>query len=247
MINRPFAVRCLDTLSQGTLEVSLRFSGTAILNDDALRLIQRIMHGFVQVAANGGLAGSHISPADSTLSLTTEHITADTCAWKFDDVQIAPSARIVIENIIHFFHLNVAPISQLDIAVPKGSTMVTLQDEPPGLINPLPFQYLFEADAAEVVIDIDFKSPVDNENIRNQFIRFWSSWLYVSAAGGFETEDFTFRRLSIFPAGEPESHIDQISLFMEDVSVSDRAFDVLVNGFHKLHFTTAPLSYVHIY
>ena len=113
--------------------------------------------------------------------------------------------------------------------------MISVQSVPPLLAAP-PFQYVFEADAAEVVVDVDFAIPVHDEALRNRFIYFWEAWLYVSAAGGFETEDFSRRVIKIFPSGEPDSNPDQISMFMEDVSVNERAFDVLVNGFHRLHF-----------
>lgn len=247
MITRPFVVRCIETAAPGNLVVDVRFSSTTAPSDDGLSLTQRLMSHFVQVAANGGLAGFHIRPVDSTLSLVAEQIAKHACIWKFNSVQIAPSARIVLENIAHFIHLNVSSVSQLDLVIPPGSQMATVQNTTPGLFASPPFQYIFEPEAAEVIIDIDFESPVDDESLRNRFVHFWESWLYVSAVGGFESEDFSSRRITIFPSGEPESYSDQISLYMEDASVSDGAFDILVNGLHNLHFTAAPLRRLHIY
>lgn len=247
MIARPFAVRCLETATQETLDVAIRFSAMVTPSDDGLLLTQRLMSHFTRIAANGGLAGPSIRPVESTLSLMTAHIATDMCAWRFDNVQIAPDTRTVLENIAQFLHLNVSPVLQLDLMVPLGSRMFELQNTIPGIFPFPPFQYVFEADAAEIVIDIDFQNLVYDENIRKHFVHFWESWLYVSAAGGFETEDFSSRRISIFPAGDLESYPHQISLFMEDISINERAFDVLVNGYHRLHFTSAPLHSLHIY
>jgi hypothetical protein len=246
MITLPFTVSCVETAPPGTLDVSIRFPACGP-GSDGLRLTQHMMADFIRVATDGGLAGSRLQPIDSTLSLAEERIAADVCVWKFDGAQIAPGARMVLENIVQFLHLNITPVSQLDISVPFGSEMATLQNAPPKLYTPIPFQYLYEVESSEVTIDIEFKHPVEDENLRNQFAHFWESWLYISAAGGFETEDFSSRRLTIFPADEPDSRPEEITLFMDDVSVDDNAFDALVNGFHKLHFTTAPLSFLRIY
>jgi hypothetical protein len=246
MITRPFTVRCLETAPPETLDVSIRFPAPGP-GGDGLRLTQHMMADFIRVAADGGLAGSRLQPIDSTLSLVEERIAADVFVWKFDGAQIAPGARMVLENIVQFLHLNMTPVSQLDISVPFGSAMATLQNSPPKLYTPIPFQYLYEVESPEVTIDIEFKNSVDDEKLRNRFVSFWESWSYISAAGGFETEDFSSRRLTIFPADEPDSRPEEITLLMDDVSVDENAFDALVNGFHKLHFTAAPLSLLRIY
>jgi len=247
MINRPFAIRCVDTAPAGTLDVVIRFSANTTPSDEGLRLVRRLMGHFIQVGANGALSGSRIPPIDSTLVLSAERIGPDRCAWRFEQVRVASDTRMVLENIVHFVHLNVSPVAQLDLIMQPGGGMMTAFHEPPKLFAPLPFQCVIEPEAAEVVIDIDFDHPVTDKNAREQFVRFWDSWVYIAAAGGFESEDFTSRGITIFPASEPDSQPDQISLFMDDVSVAATAFDALVNGFHRLHFTVAPIRRLHVY
>jgi len=247
MITRPFEVRCTESPTTGIIEVVVRFATGVVPSEQGLLLTQRLMAHFAQVAANGGLAGSRIRPVDSALHLASEHIAADACVWKFSGAHVAPGARIVLENVVNVLHQRVARILRLDLVVPIGSGMGTLPNMTPGLFPSLPFQCRMEAAAAELFIDIDFLNPVEDKSIRNKFISFWESWLYVAAVGAFEAEYVPTPRLLIFPAGEPESYQDTISLFMEDASISDKAFDILVNGFQKLHFTAAPLSLLHIY
>jgi hypothetical protein len=246
VITRPFIVRCFETEPAETLEVIVRFGARRLLNDEGMQLLQRLMRHLVSVGSNGGLSGSEIRPNDSTLFLASERISADICTWRLENVRIASSARLVFENIVHFVHLNVAPVSQLDLRFQPGGGMMKIPDTPLGRFVP-PFRCVIEPVAAEVVIDLEFDDALDDKNVSDQFINFWDSWLYVAAAGGFETSDFSSRIMTIFPVDEPDTGTNEISFFMDDVSVGDSAFDVLVNGFHRLHSTLASISSLHIY
>lgn len=247
MISRPFTMRCVDTAPGGKLELVLRFADGAAPDDDGLRLVQRLMGHFVELAGGGALSGSRIAPTDSGLVLGAERIAADLCAWRFDQVHVAAETRMVLENLVHFIHLNVSPVTHLDFEVEAGSGMMMAQYETPKLYAPTPFQCVVEPEAAEVVIDIDFAAPDVEATLRVLYERLWDAWLFVAAAGGFESEDFTSRSITVFPASEAESLPDQVSLFMDDVAVADEAFDALINGFHRLHYTVAAIQDLHIY
>ncbi|HEY0585099.1 MAG TPA: hypothetical protein VGD52_03130 [Pseudoduganella sp.] len=247
MISRPFSIRCVDTTPAGKLALAMRFADGATPDDDGLRLVQRLMGHFVEIGGAGALSGSRITPTDSGLVLGAERIAADLCAWRFEQVHVAAETRIVLENLVHFIHLNVSPVTHLDLAMDAGNGMMQVQHEPPRLYVPPPFQCVVEPEAAEVVIDIDLAGDAVEEGLREQFVQLWDSWLFVAAAGGFESEDFTSRSVTIFPASEADSLSDRISLFMDDVGVAEASFDALINGFHRLHYTVAPIQDLHIY
>lgn len=245
MIKRPFSVRRLPTAPPETLEVSVLLASGP--SEAGLLRIQKLMADLVTVAANGGLSGSRIPPVESTLTLTREEVAPNACSWTFGEVRIDPGATLVLENIIHYIHLHVCAVSQMSFTVPGGSLMAEPQDTPPRLYSRMPFECSVEMDSAEVTIDIEPANALDDEALRAPFAQLWQSWLYVAAAGGFETEDFSVRNLTIFPADEVESYPNEITLRMDDVSVSEQAYDALINGFQRLHQTVAPLSLVHIY
>jgi len=247
MIGRPFVVRCVDTGPARKLEMVMRFADGTAPGDEGLRLVKHLMGQFVHIAGSGALSGVRMPPTDSSLALGAERIAPDMCAWRFDDVHVAPETRMVLENLVHFIHLNVAPVTHLDFAMDAGNGMMQVQHEPPRLYAAPPFLCVVEPEAAEVVVDIDFAGEVVEEALREQYVQLWDSWLFVAAAGGFESEDFTSRSITIFPACEAESLPDQVSLFMDDVAVAETAFDALINGFHRLHFTVAPVRELHIY
>lgn len=247
MISRPFLVRCVDTAPAGELELVMRFADGAAPGDEGLRLVRHLMGQFAHIGGRGAFAGARLLPTDSSLALGAERIATDMCAWRFDEVHVAPETRMVLENLVHFIHLNVSPVTHLDFAMDAGNGMMQVQLEPPRLYVPPPFQCVVEPEAAEVVIDIDFAGEVVEEGLREQFVQLWDSWLFVAAAGGFESEDFTSRSITIFPASEADLLSDQISLFMDDVGVAEASFDALINGFHRLHYTVAPIQELHIY
>jgi len=243
---RPFGVRYVEDGPVGILEVVVRFSRISPPNDEGLRMAQRLMNHFAVVAAHGGLSDTAVPPASSTLSLTAEEIGPEESRWKFEGVRVSPAVKVVIENLVEFIHRRVASVSQLDVIVSRNSGLARTGNALSRLRIQTPFRYVFEPQASEVVLDIEFLNEVEDSGVRDQFVRLWDSWLYVAAAGGFEDEDWA-GPVRIFPDGEPESYADEITLFMDQVSVSDTAFDVLVNGFHKLHFVAAPLKLVHVY
>jgi hypothetical protein len=244
---RPFKTWSEETAPVGTIELVAYFSSAGHPTESGLALARRLMTHFVTVAAHGGLADTYVPPTESTLSLAAEQYRRDLLAWRFEAVRVSPGIRTVLENLMQSIHVNVAPLSESRLSVPAGSELARLSSRPANFRVPPPFEYLFEPEDAEVVIDAEFAARVEDDNKRRQFVQFWESWVYVSGMRGFDDADAAFNQPGLYPSGEPESHADEVAMFMEDVSVDERAFDVLVNGFHRLHYVAAPLGRLHIY
>lgn len=245
MIHRPFAIQCFETAPASVLDVTVRFAD-ADPPASGPALAHRLMRHFARVGARGGLSGAGIPPGLSTLVLRDWRLSGNLCAWRMDHVRIAPSARLVLENLIHWVHHEGAPVAQLTITVPPADPMCQPRSSPPGMFTPPPFQYEVGPVYEDVVVEVDFIEPVHDKGVWNAFARFAESWMYVAGASGFEVGG-SFSGSLAYPAAVPDSQADRITLYFDDVAADDAAFDALLNGFHYLHDHAAPVCYVDIY
>ncbi len=247
MIARPFQVCYLNLRIPNTLEIQMTLENPLPTDAALLAQLRKPIQQFQQVAALGGMAGDLIPPTNSSLELVEHRASgAHELYWSFQKAHIDVGALVVVENLIHHLHLTKVPIRRLLIASDMISDGAPKEQELPYLYEPLPFNYSIEVEAVEVFIEVEFEHEQE-KNVLAKFEEAWRVWLALATSGGFADDTILPEDIKIFPADNPRCLPDRISFSLDDVCISDQAYDSLINIFYRLHFQAAPIASVLIY
>ncbi|NVJ26296.1 MULTISPECIES: hypothetical protein [Myxococcus] len=202
---------------------------------------------FQQVAALGGLGGETLPPSRSSLRLSShEQLPGNTWSWRFDAVQLHASSLFILENVLHDIHLEGPHIQQ---AIISSGLLAPSQRGPepvlPFAYEPLPFEYIFEAESTEAFIEVDFAKAQGTELLRDCEVAWWS-WLGLVQRGGFAEATFPPGTLKTFLAKAPVISSHGLQFFLDDVTAGGEAFDSLVNMLHAIHLRGATIECVRV-
>lgn len=246
MMERPFRVHYLPSTGPSMLEVTVRFARPLPEAETLLNALRAPIEHFFHVGTLGGLAGETLHPLRSGLELLHHYpLGNDGFFWAFRQVRIHPGALLILENLFHTIHLKVASLRELLILsdmVPDGRRPML---ELPFVYEPLPFDYSNESEDPTVRIEVELQEAQPDTK-RKQLIDAWWRWFHLAMAGGFADETYLPGNNQLFPNDEPRSYPSELTFVLDDVAVSDQAFDSLVNMFHVLHHSVARIQAVTI-
>jgi hypothetical protein len=113
----------------------------------------------------------------------------------------------------------------------------------PFAYEPLPFEYTFEAESTEVMVEVDFVKEQGPESLRS-FETAWWAWLGLVQRGGFADDLFPPGTMRTSLSRGTGVHPHGMQFFLEDVTAGGEAFDSLVNMLHALHLQGAAIEAV---
>lgn len=241
MIERPFPIAYLAARAPRTLRVRASLQDGSAPDEATLARQCLPMKAFAEVAALGGFAGEQIPPLESGATLVElPRPGASEMEWAFERVNVDAGALFVLENLLHQLHLQGHPLSRVSIETDLLPAGTAVPQQLPFVYEPLPFEYSYESIEPDVLIELEFEA-LQEEPARRSFEQAYRAWLDLAVSGGFAEEPFLPGEMSIFPADEPVSYPTGMEIYLEDVAVSDQAFDALVNMCHVLHYRAAKL------
>jgi hypothetical protein len=241
MIERPFNLSHRPMLPPTRVELVLAFEAPVAEQEHPFAPLEY----FQEVAALGGLGGESIPPTHSSLQLTGHgQLSSNTWHWRYESVRLHPSSLFILENVLHDIHLEGARIQQATIS----SGLLPSQRQVPEQVlpfayEPLPFEYTFEAESTEALIEVDFLKEQGPESLRS-FEAAWWSWLGLVQRGGFAEELFPPGTMRTYQAKAPIISPHGLQFFLEDVTAGGEAFDSFVNILHVLHLRGATIDSV---
>ena len=191
----------------------------------------------------GGMAGDIFPPQQSTIKLLTDGRMVGThdVRWDFDTINVHPGTLFVIQNLVHFFHLNGSPIASLMLRTPWVRDGSAVDEELPCDYEPHPFAVHYAIESSRVLVDVDFKhrqEPLSAEPFREA----WDAWYEVASHGGFCSEDYPPNEAKIFIEDDLQVTSTGIGGVFEDIAIDDAAFYCLINMLQVLHHRLAPID-----
>ena len=249
MLARPFATACYSSpLSEGTsLQVIVDFSPGVDISDDKLMQFRRPFQGLADVGKWGGMAGESHRPSRSVIDIVIngKQVAERRVWWDFNAMNVDPGTAFVIQNMVHYLHLFVAPVRRLELHGPLVRDGVAVLEELPGDYEPCPFAVHDEREGSTVMVDVDFcKRQVPRA--AEPFREAWDGWYEVAAHGGFCSEDYPVEEVSIEVEDDLRVTSTGVGGVFEDVVIDDAGFSCLINMLQTLHDRLTPISEVTI-
>ncbi|NPC87027.1 hypothetical protein HPC49_53715, partial [Pyxidicoccus fallax] len=175
-----------------------------------------------------------------------EQLPGNTWRWRFDAVRLHPTSLFILGNVLHDIHLEGPRIREALIS----SSLVSSRGPGPEQVlpfayEPLPFEYDFEAEGTDVLIEVDFVKAQDAGTLL-AFEAVWWSWLGLVQRGGFADDLFPPGMMRTYLARAPDFTPRGLEFFLEDVTAGGEAFDSLVNMLHALHVRGAAIGAVRV-
>jgi hypothetical protein len=249
MLARPFVVECRSALlpGPGHLQVLVRLAPGVELDPQRLEALRRPLRALAKMGEWGGMAGDACPPLQSTMSLRTDGVPfgARDLRWDFDVVGIHIGVTCVIVNLVHGFHLEVAPVDSVVLrwgALRDGSSVA---DEPPYDFEPYPFLVELGYETPQVLVDVDFRARMAPD-AAEPFREAWEAWYTVAAAGGFCTETVPPQSNAIFIEDDLQVTSTGIGGAFDGVLMDDTGWHCLINMLQMLHHRLAPIEQVTI-
>jgi hypothetical protein len=244
-MDRPFPVRFEVAGQAGRLEVSIEFQ--EVLDDVAKPRITEVMTTFARLGASGALAGRSHNPGQSSMTIGNSEFTAQRSSWVFEDARIDPASVCVLLNMIHYVHLEDAPVKIVRLAWPaigrlKDPMAIQFPEQWPDLSFPL--------DDEDPTEDIDFVIELtrpQSPEVTEKIIDTMSVWLLASHRGAYADDSFDPSKSAVFLGPDVmDVSADRITWFIEVMRCSGSALDGLVNLLEWVHQRVAEISRVEI-
>ena len=249
MLARPFATACSSSplAGGGNLQVIVDFKPGNDISDDMLTQLRRPFQGLADMGKWGGMAGEGHQPKESTLDMIIngKQVAPRCVRWDFDATNIDPGTAFVIQNMVHYLHLFVAPVRILELHGPLVRDGTVVSDELPIDYEPCPFTVHDDRESSTVMVDVDFckrQAPLAADPFREA----WDGWYEVAAHGGFCSEDYPIDEISIEVEDDLRVTSTGIGGVFEDVVIDDAGFCCLINMLQVLHDRLTPISEVTI-
>jgi len=244
-LDRPFPVRFQPTGHVHRLQVSIDFQTP--LDDVVKERITEVMTTFARLGASGALSGRSYNPGKSSMTLANRQFTPQGSSWIFDDVRIDPASVFVVLNMIHYIHLEDAPIEIVRLA---WSDLERLQD---------PMAIQFPEQWPDLSYELDDKDPTDDVDVVielsrpqppeviEQIVDTMSVWLLASHRGAYADDSFNPSKSAVFLGPDlMDVSPDRIVWFIEVMRCSGRALDGLLNLLERVHQHVAEINRVEI-
>lgn len=249
MLSRPFATHCHSAplSGGGNLQVIVQFKPGVDFTEDLLISLRQPFRALATIGQWGGMAGDKYEPQQSTITLVTDGTLhgAREVRWSFDATKIDPGTVFVIQNMLHFLHLNVTSVESLVIGSPLLLEGGGIREELPNGYEPCPFTVTYEREASQVSVDVEFRDrqvPLVAEPFREA----WDAWYDVAAHGGFCSEDYPPEEAKIFVEDDLQVTSTGIGGVFDDVVIDDAGFYCLINMLQVLHHRLTPIAEVTI-
>jgi hypothetical protein len=242
-MDRPFPVYFETTGTPNRLEVMIDFQ--APVNDDAKQGMLEVMTTFAKLGAIGGLAGHNYDPGQTSLTLETSQIMSQGSHWVFQNVRIDPVSVFILLNMIHYIHMEDAPLTMVRIAWPAVSQLkdpmaIQFPERWPHLSFPVDIGNLLD----DIDVDIKFNEPQENDVIQ-RIVETMSVWLLATHRGVYADDAFDPSESAVFLGPDVmDVSPDRIIWFIEIMRCNDSALDGLLNVLEWVHQRVARISRV---
>jgi len=244
IMERPFPVYFDPTNAQNKLEVVIDFQ--APLNDEAKKRIQEVITTFTKLGSVGGLAGVNCNPGQSGLFLHTSQI-GQQSLWVFQEVYIDPASLFILLNMIHFIHIEDAPIAMVhilwsEISQIKDLMSIQFPRQWPQLSFPLEIGELLDV----IDIEIRFREPQDIETIEN-VVDTMSIWLLATHRGAYADNSFDPSKTAVFLGPDVmDVSAERIIWYIDIMRCNESALDGFINLLEWIHQKISYISCVEI-
>jgi hypothetical protein len=249
MLSRPFATYFYAEPHSGggNLQVIVQMKTGVEVTEDLISRPRELFQGFAKMGQWGGMAGDKYKPQQSSITLVIDGRVQGPrdVRWDFDAMNVHPGTTFVIQNMVHFLHLNVAPVESLMIRSPFLGQGVPIREELPSDYEPSPFAVTYERETSQVSVDVNFRerqAPLAAEPFREA----WDAWYEVAAHGGFCSEDYPVEKAKIFIEDDLQVTSTGIGGVFDDVTIDDAGFYCLINMLQVLHYRLTPIAEVTI-
>lgn len=242
---RPFPVRLQVAGQASTLEVAIDFHES--LSDVAKQGITEVLTTFAKLGASGALAGRSQNPGQSSMTIGNSEFTSNTSSWMFEDVRIDPASVFVLLNMIHYVHLEDAPVKSVRLAWPGiGRLKDPMAIQFPEQWPDLSFALDDEDPTEDVDVVIDLSRPQPPE-VTEKIIDAMSVWLLASHRGAYADDSFDPSKSAVFLGPDVmDVSPERIIWFIEVMKCSGSALDGLLNLLEGVHQRVAEISHVEI-
>jgi hypothetical protein len=227
-MNRPFSVDFLSSRTADTLEVWIDFQ-TSVGGESRVGVLE-VMTTFAALGASGGLSGSTLNPARSSIKLDLSQLDNASGHWLFQDVLIDPASVCILLNMIHWAHLEMVPVGKARLALPANRAPSNpLEVQFPGLWPQLSFGLEVGELLGDIDLDIELEQPQPDETIK-QIVETMSIWLLATHRGAYADDSFdpSLSRVYLGPdvmAVKPQ----RITWFIDTMRCHEGALDGMLN------------------
>ncbi len=249
MIMRPVKTICQNIGIHDELIVRIQFKNPKELEEDQLVQLKFFFQTLAEMAGWGGLSGNSIEPTSSSLHLKRHgRIEPDIYEWHYDQVLIDVRSLFLIQNMVHNFHLYETPISALHIFSPMIKDSSNVPQELPFYYQPQPFELIYEIEALQVCVEIDFLERQYDEAKRTPFLQAWNVWLSIAAFGAFcDSDCFSEEKKAFLISEPPQSSSTGITFFQGNFYIAEEGLFCFLNMLYTLHQNVARIDEVRIY
>jgi hypothetical protein len=244
-MDRPFPVYFETGGMQNMLDVMIDFQTP--VSDDSKQGVLEVMKAFAKLGAIGGLAGTNCDPGQSGLFLETSQIIGQQSHWVFQDVRIDPASVFILLKMIHYVHMEDAPIAMVRITWPAVSEL----KHPAALRFPGRWTQLsFGLEIGDLLddIDVDIKFSEHQENkVIERIVETMSVWLLATHRGAYADDAFDPSKTAVFLGPDVmDVSPGRIIWFIEIMRCNESALDGLLNLLEWVHQNVARISRVEI-
>lgn len=245
-MERPFPVQFDGGGPPDVLEVSLEFQ-SAISDVGREKGIQEVMDAFGRLGARGALAGHSNNPADARMTLADTRLAAKEGYWLFQGALLDPTSICVLLNMIHYLHLEDAPVKRARIAW----SGIRRLPNPMAIRFPSRWPALsFDLAIGDLLDDIDvivrFRQPQDQATIQ-RVVDAMSVWLLATHRGAYADDSFDPSKTAVFLGPDVMNlSAERIIWFIEVFRCNESALDGLINLLEWVHQRVAPVTQVEV-
>jgi hypothetical protein len=245
MIIRPFTVEYEVLKVPELLEVTISFAAPTDLSIE--KDVVEVLTAFGRLGQVGGLAGEDDNPVFTNLRLISSEFKPQTSRWIFGDVQIDQGSICILLNMIHYLHLEAAPIARVRIAwqnlrdIENPSAL-----EFPGLWPRLSFQLEFGEMLDDIDFAIRFLKP-ENKDVLDIVVNTMAAWLLATHRGAYADDAFNPSDTAVFLGPDVMSiSPNRIVWYIEVMRCNEDAFNGLINVLEWVHLNIAGIESVEV-
>ena len=241
----PFTSSWSTGSDEHTIEVEVLVSSEADLGLHTPRAALSPIVDLVNLAACGGLSGSHYDPQDATARVVAHDITGRRVRWVLDVGGVAPTILKNVEGALLYFD---RAIARIDVAsVLASPTMVDARGYGPQRFFPPPFRFTDDRqNYRSLDVEIAFEGAT-KEMIDRVEMEAFGIWVCAASAGCFCDNEFPPQLCKVY-LGDNRHGQDAIILGLDEMILPEpMAADSLVNTFTWAHHNIARISSVDFY
>jgi hypothetical protein len=241
VVGWPFPVSVRGDVTAGgpcTLTVEWRTEPDQKEQVDRVRCV---VAWWVRLAAEGGLGGQHIAPAQGRGQLASDAQPDEfpgAMRWSLTALRVDPRALTIVLNLLL---VSALPVVRVTVACDGADLEVVLTPrEQPGRWPAPPFVLDEDRVTRDVTIEVELASELV-EPARSALVELLQVWSLVGALGGFREIVPVSDASELVPEDEVGVDIDLVTLVVRDKNAHEVAYDVLVNLLTRAAVAIAPI------